>query len=493
MKIAELIFKRVNKDYLLPSIQREFVWLRNAQEQKIEKLFDSILQGYPFGSVLVWEVDKPVESRIIQWEVYEFVGDYDKDNPHNKTANINGYTKIFLVLDGQQRLSSLNVGLRGSYSYTSYGKRKKSKLYLNLLSEIEDDPDNSYGFKYEFKFFAELPEDGNQLWFEVGRVLDYREKNTELFKEDYDSFIRQNTGDPDKVIKAKMILGELHQSLCINDNLIITPIVGDDEKALNVFVRTNDGGIKLEKADLLLSYMESNKEIFLPAGARKEIFDFVDLLNKENLHKPDYDISKDDVLKAALVLSGLDVQYKLKNFNSENLKIISDNWGATKTYFNLTISLIARYGFSSKNIVSKNALIPIAYYLMKKQKSKSYLASQANTDLKEKNEIIKWLVMSQLRGAFGGSSDSTLKSVRDLINSDKTLEYINLGRIIKREDVEKWVERECYGSKYSHLLLLLVTANKYWDDCHLDHIYPASKFNIDEYMEIELTPEKILF
>lgn len=493
MKIAELIFKKVNKDYLLPSIQREFVWLRNPQEQKIEKLFDSILQGYPFGTVLVWEVDKPIDLDKIQWEVCNFVQDYDKDNPHNQTASINGYTKLFLVLDGQQRLSSLNVGLRGSYSYTTYGKKKKSKLYLNLLSDIENDPDNSYGLKYDFRFFVEIPEGDNQLWFEVGKVLDFHDKNTELFKETFDSLIRQKTTDNDKIIKAKMVLGELHQSLCINDNLIITPITGDDEKALNVFVRTNDGGTKLEKADLLLSYMESDKQIFLPNGARKEIFDFVDLLNKESLHKPDYDIAKDDVLKAALVLSDLEVQYKLKNFNSENLEKISDNWGTIKKYLDLTIKLIARYGFSSKNILSKNALIPIAYFLLKRSKSPSYYASQTNADLEEKNEIIKWLIISQLRGALGSASDSTLKSVRDSIKSNKTFKDINPGKIIEKEDVEKWVEKESYGSKYAHLLLLLITKNKYWDECHQDHIFPCSKFNTEEYAKHNLTAEKIKF
>src|SRR3989339_240390 len=382
MKIAELIFKRVNRDYLLPSIQREFVWLKSPKEQKIEKLYDSIMQKYPFGTILTWEVDKPLELEKLQWEVYEFVQDYDKDTPHNEIANINGFTKLFLVLDGQQRLSSLNVGLRGSVSYTSNTKKRTSKLFLNLFSEIEDNPDNDFGLKYEFKFLVNVPENDNQLWFEVGKVLE-----------------------------AKMILGQLHQTFCCDETIIVTLVTGDDEKALNVFVRTNDGGIKLEKADLLLSYMESNKNIFKPNGARKEIFGFVDLLNEVELHKPDYDLAKDDVLKAALVLSDLEVQYKIKNFNQENLDTISNNWETIKKYLNLTVKLIARYGFSAKNIISKNSLIPVAYYLMKKGTSSSFIASQSIADIEIKIEIIKWLVISQLTGAFGSSSDFTLKSV----------------------------------------------------------------------------------
>jgi uncharacterized protein with ParB-like and HNH nuclease domain len=493
MKISDMIFKRVNKDYLLPSIQREFVWMKNPLEQKVEKLFDSIMQKYPFGTILAWEVDKPVELDKIHWEVFNFVQHYDKDLPHNTEASIHGYTKLFLVLDGQQRLSSLNLGLRGSFTHKTYSKTRTCRLYLNLFSNIEHDPDNNYSLKYEFKFLEKVPENDDQLWFQVGKVLDSRDDNTELFKELYDKDIRDKTDDNGKIIKAKMILGQLHQTFCCDETLILANVTGDDEKALNVFVRTNDGGIKLEKSDLLLSYMESNKNIFKPNGARREVFGFVDLLNKEGLHKPDYGFAKDDVLKTALVLSDLEVQYKLKNFNKDNLETISNNWEMIKTHIDLTARLIARYGFSSKNIISKNALIPISYYLMKKRVSNSFIASQTKDDLENKNEIIKWLVVSQITGAFGRSSDTTLKSVRDAINRNQTFKEINLGRVIMKEDVEKWISQESYGSKYSHLILLLITKNKYWDECHQDHIFPGSKFSEVEYKDMSLTPSQIRF
>lgn len=493
MKISDLIFNRVNRDYLLPSIQREFVWLNNPNDQKVEKLFDSILQNYPFGNILVWEVDKPLNTSSIQCEVYDFVKNYDKDSPRNELSNINGFTKLYLVLDGQQRISSLNVGLKGSFKQTRYGKQKEYKLYLNLFSDIENSLDNEYGLKYEFSFLDKIPDTDGELWFEVGRVLDYRDKNTEIFKEELDPIIRQKTSDANLITKAKMVLGTLHQAICVNDNLNITPITGDDEKALNVFVRTNDGGIKLEKSDLLLSFMEANKGIFTPNGARKEIFDFVDKVNKEEVKKPNYKIIKDDILKASLVLSNLEVQYKLKNFNSVNLQKISDDWEIIKKHYGQTLYLIAKYGFSNKNILSKNALIPIAYYLKSKSKSSSFINSQSVADLNEKKEIIKWLVISQLRGVFGSSSDSTLKSVRKAIQSGKEFKNLNQGKLVEREDVEKWVERENYGSRYSHLLLLLITEAKYWDDCHLDHIFPESKFNDEEYKNMELTKTQIDF
>ena len=58
-----------NKRYLLPAIQREFVW----DASQIEQLFDSVLRGYPIGSFLFWQVS-PENSK--QYEFYEFMTDY---------------------------------------------------------------------------------------------------------------------------------------------------------------------------------------------------------------------------------------------------------------------------------------------------------------------------------------------------------------------------------------------------------------------------------
>ncbi len=490
MKIADVILNRVNRDYLLPSIQREFVWLKNAQEKKIEKLFDSIMQEYPIGTILTWGIDKDPSAEFIKWELYKFVQDYDKDNPHNELASTNGYNKLFLLLDGQQRITAMNIGLRGKYAFTRYKRKREFRLYLNLFADLENDPDNTYGAKYQFEFKDNPAGEAGELWFEVGKVLDYRDEGTEDFKEAYDDFIRDSASNKDLIKRAKSTLGQLHKVIC-SDDVLQEKIVltNDDEKVLNIFVRTNDGGVKLEKADLLLSYMESNRALFQPKGARQEIFDFVDQLNKEELHKPDYGFGKDDVLKACLVMSDLEVQYKIKNFNSENLAIISGNWNQVKKYLNLTVRLIAQYGFMPHNIVSQYALIPIAYYLQRNNYSDTFIASQANDHVAIKTEIIKWFTKAQLTGAFGSSSDATLKTIRTAINEGKSFEEINLGRKIDRDDVEKWLNRERYRTKLSHLLLMMITETRYWEECHQDHIFPRSKFKEAVYTELDLTEE----
>jgi uncharacterized protein with ParB-like and HNH nuclease domain len=52
------VVEEINKSFFIPDIQREYVWLRNPDERKIEQLFDSLLRGYPISSFLIWKLKK---------------------------------------------------------------------------------------------------------------------------------------------------------------------------------------------------------------------------------------------------------------------------------------------------------------------------------------------------------------------------------------------------------------------------------------------------
>ena len=52
------VIEEINQSYFLPDIQREYVWLKKADEKKIEQLFDSVLRGYPISSFLFWKLKK---------------------------------------------------------------------------------------------------------------------------------------------------------------------------------------------------------------------------------------------------------------------------------------------------------------------------------------------------------------------------------------------------------------------------------------------------
>ena len=80
-----------------------------------------------------------------------------------------------------------------------------------------------------------------------------------------------------------------------------------------------------------------------------------------------YDFGKDFVLKASLYLTqDLPIQYKVKNFTRSNLRKIEENWDNVKTYLATTIRLVAKFGYLWENIVAEFALLPIAFWLMKR-------------------------------------------------------------------------------------------------------------------------------
>lgn len=97
LTIAEVINDIHRKKYLLPAIQREFVWNTN----QIERLFDSLMRDYPISSFLFWGVDK---EKVNDFEFYEFLRQYhERKQVHNPKASVSGEEGVTAVLDGQQK------------------------------------------------------------------------------------------------------------------------------------------------------------------------------------------------------------------------------------------------------------------------------------------------------------------------------------------------------------------------------------------------------
>ena len=102
--IRDAVQRIQQREYLLPGIQREFVW----QPDQICRLFDSLVRGYPIGSFLFWRVN---EDRKADYQFYEFVRDYhEQTGRHNPKAGLLPVGGLTAVLDGQQRLTSSTSG-----------------------------------------------------------------------------------------------------------------------------------------------------------------------------------------------------------------------------------------------------------------------------------------------------------------------------------------------------------------------------------------------
>ncbi|MBI1326978.1 MAG: DUF262 domain-containing protein [Alphaproteobacteria bacterium] len=479
--IREVLNEIIDNKYYLPSIQREFVW----KKEQIELLFDSLMRGYPIGSFLFWQVQAATSKKF---RFYKFLQSYhEKKQRHNEPATLTGERDIVSILDGQQRLTALLIGLQGTYADKLPGKwitNDKSyperTLCLEVLKEIEDeDIDRKFNFKFLRK--EEIIQTEEEFWVPLPNFFNQVKTAAEAFK--YILLDPQlNAAKNDFTMNTLNKLGYI-----INDDKIISYFQEKDQnldRVLNIFIRTNSGGTKLSYSDLLLSIATAMwKEI----DARETIIEFVEELNSIG---DGFDFDKDFVLKSALVLSDIgDIKFKVDNFNAENMGLIEKLWDPITRAIKLAVELVSDFGFNGKRLTSVNSIIPIAYYLMKIDAPNNYCTQNSYKD--DRNTIKKWLARVLLRGVFGSMSDTTQSACRGIIKESDLSKGFPAKGIAERlfrlkrpiefgdEEIKELLNLE-YGDKQTFLVLSILypQLNYRANHFHMDHIYPRSKLTL---------------
>ena len=493
LTIAEVVKDISANKYVLPSIQREFVW----STAQIERLFDSVMQDYPFGAFLFWELSKDQNTL---YDFYSFLQNYhEKTARHNPKINLTGNDNVMAVLDGQQRLTSIYIGLKGTYAFKMPFKQWKNnsafperKLYLNIVEQAKDETD-----KYEFSFLAadEVKNDTDHYWFEVGKILDMTELG------DVMNYLMQNIAfsgayTQDQCIFANATLSQLFKVIHTQPSISYYKVKSEElDKVLQIFIRVNSGGTVLSYSDLLLSIATAQWESL---DARKEITEFVDYINTIG---SGFNVNKDFILKASLVLTGFsDIAFKVDNFNKQNMLKIEQNWQTIKTSITQAFLLVSSFGFSRDSLKSNNAVIPIAYYLMTIGNPSNFEVS-SNT-VNNRKKIKKWLTMSLIKRAFGGQADSILRPLREVIKANGNNEF-PLDEIINRlrgtsktivftdDDIEALLELQYGRADTLMVLMMLYPSLDYNNKFHIDHIYPKSKFTKTSLLKKGIAQDKV--
>ncbi len=308
--IASAIHNIKQNRYLLPAIQREFVW----RHEKIEWLFDSIMRNYPISSFLFWRVEGDIKDN---YKFYRFLNEYrERYKTHNEEFPTTGRNEFTAVLDGQQRLTALYIGLCGSYAYRTPRRKEENtertyptrKLYLNIEKALENEED---GHIYEFIFLTDAESKDKEKWFLVSEI--FKLSNLVAFNEycDNDKF-KENKFAKDSIATLS---GVIHVNPTINYFLETEQ---DLEKALNIFIRINSGGEPLSFSDLIMSMAVAN---WSERDARKEIHSLVD-----NIQEKGFKTSKDFVLKSFLYLHSQDIKLRVTNFSKTNAKDFEYRW-----------------------------------------------------------------------------------------------------------------------------------------------------------------------
>lgn len=435
--------------FWLPNIQRPFVW----SEDQICRLFDSILREYPISTLLVWKTTSGIRRRkfIDNWKDTLRLSDFYVPEDTKKKN---------LVLDGQQRLQSLYIGLCGSY--------EGRELHFDVLSGEVATPDD---IKYKFNFIksskASFP------WLRFKDLIFTTRKKRELI-----DTIKQQAGreltsiEEDKIDDHldlidrtfKMDEAVTYQELDSIDN----PNLYTEDDVVEVFIRANSGGTKLGKSDLLFSLLSASWEV-----ADQKMEDLLDDLNKHG-----FAFDRDFVLKTCLVLLDQGARYEVSKFRKTGVREdIEAKWDSISAAIRDVADFVRSktYIQCDKALSSYLALIPLVYV--------RYHFSEA---WKKAKEVDQYLLRSLLTGAFSGQSDNLIdalvKKHRELEGFDASEVFAVIrsqGRSLELTEDRFW--QMGYGSKAIHLLFNLwyptFTHVPAYDNNlpQIDHIFPRSR------------------
>jgi hypothetical protein len=250
--VEELVGMIERGELRLPEMQRRYVW----RSTRVRDLVDSLYRGYPSGAILLWETDEevPLQGMAIA----------QQPNPYQSTR---------LLLDGQQRLTSLWAVIRGE-PVTVRGRKKPIELLFNLnhpdhlavVTEVEEDGDDEDEDDELIEDEADSSEDELQKRFDrmtfvvATRKLEQSPhwvKVTDVFKSDSDAAFLKRAGvsavdDPNyerysqRLARLRGIRRYVYRMDVLERRLSY-------DEVTEIFVRVNSLGAKLRSSDLALA------------------------------------------------------------------------------------------------------------------------------------------------------------------------------------------------------------------------------------------------
>lgn len=475
-----------DKNLLLPDIQREYVW----DYREIERLFESIVDDYPIGACIFWKTNRKIIN-IEKPNLYYFLREFKKEESKNEKApeTLIDECDYYIVLDGQQRITSLNIALNGSYTYYKGGRghsrlNPKSwvtkELYYNLdyYNVKEEDDENPT------KRFCFLTKDEavKGKFFKVKLMLTYDKLSDFIkfmIKEDFEDKCSSDLSTLFERLHDSSGNGLIHY-YCISENTY--------DEALDIFVRVNSTGRKLSKSDLLFSTLID--------GWKEGKENVETLLATMNSKGDGFQFSRDYLMRLCLVLVDANTNLKINSLTKDTIQKIRDNWSKINETLDVMTTMLAEIGVCHENLTSYNATMPIAYYLYKGGKIK---------DKDSKKETRKFLSVSLAKRLFGVASNDALNSTRNALKelnckrtpfSLKLFSSISLtgGRtfIVDERDIDYWLDNYEKGQS-TYLLLSLLYPNLKLSQVsfHQDHCHPYSGFEKKVISNLGLSDDKL--
>jgi hypothetical protein len=218
--------------------------------------------------------------------------------------------------------------------------------------------------------------------------------------------------------------------------------------------------------------------------AREEVRQLVQELNTGSART--FSFSKDVVLKTALMVAGVDLRFKVSNFTAGNMKKVEDAWSTTRTAMIKAASLLDLFGFTARTLTAASAIVPLSYYLARRNLPDGYLTSGA--DAKDRLAVRQWVTRSLVkRGIWGSGLDTLLIRLRQAIDThgadsfpvaaiEKEMGGLGKSLAFESTEIDELLELKYASPRTFPVLALLYPGLDLSRIFHEDHIFPRSRF-----------------
>jgi hypothetical protein len=468
------LIEEINHNLFLPHIQRPFVW----EDEQMLRLFDSLMRNYPIQTLLFWRTKDEIKARKFMEQV---AWDADLSDYYDANISKEGIEKVF-VLDGQQRLQTLYAIFFGAITSPD---NKRAEAYFDITSGVAPD---EQGLMYKMQFSIE------PLELPLYRVADAIGRDAQKNAEEVADRINEaldtlNTAKPpeqqesahDAKAREKRVRRNMSQIVSLlreEKHFWIQELDGvasefPYRRVLDIFVRVNSGGTKLDASDLMFAAMKEGwSEI------EEVIEETTELLNGTNLK-----FDKTFPLKCLLVAHGRGAEASSEKFtgaDGEKLLVeMNAGWALAESAFQELRDFMKNdlKVYADKVIRSYNSFIPLFDFL--------YHNSKPNEASRVKMRAYHY--KAQLFGWYSQSTDTVINALHSIVGKTSAAGF-PLSEIKdyfgKGENAVELQRRHLNETRLRFILLNLVYVDQMGsspfdvkfkgNDPHVDHIYPQS-------------------
>ena len=348
MKISTVLDLIDGGDMALPEFQRGYVWNRD----QVRGLFDSLYRRHPVGGLLVWVTEAKTADRR-------------GDGPI-------GAGSVNLLLDGQQRMTSLYGVVRGEAPKFFDGN---PQTFTGLRFHLEDET---------FAFYQSIKMRDDPLWIDVTALMVSGQAG-------HEALITSLAEHPDIGIRAVKYSARIARLLGILDIDLHVEEVTGAEKSLDVVVdifnRVNSGGTKLSKGDLALAkicaeWPEARSEM------KAKLREWADA---------GYHFNLDWLLRSVnTVLTG---EARFTYLHGKGAPDIQDGLARASRQIDASLNLIAgRLGLDHDRVLFGRFAMPVMVHYMDRR--------AGPMGAEERDKLLFWFAQAGMWGRFSGSTES---------------------------------------------------------------------------------------